>query len=459
VQRVDLSWQAVSGATSYDVYWSTAAGVTATAGTKISGVTTTSYAHTGLLPGTYHYVVSAVGAGGEGTLSTEVSAPVYAVAFASSTTSGANGGNLGAWDGAAGKTGLGAGDAICQSLAAAGGLSGTFRAWLSDPTDDAYCRIHGLAGKKSASCGQATLPASAGPWVRADDVPWAGTIDVITRDSGAEDVRVPLAVDEHGAVIAVSARWLMTGTEYDGSAASTDRSCSSWTSSTDPDVLEGMATAVSASWGSGTGSACTDTNARLLCMQQGSGPALPPPVSSGAKRAFMTSAAGNGYLRGWPAAGTSTGIEAGHTICRTLAAAAGLANPTHYKAWLGGKDPGATTTTGPSPSDALTSDGPWERVDGVLLAWNKAALTGTLLLTGLAIDETGADLGAAAQARAWTGEHRGYGFLDQTTCANWGSHDGSYGGVQGFALDASEAWSHDSIQPCDSIYHLYCFED
>jgi hypothetical protein len=65
-------------------------------------------------------------------------------------------------------TGLEAADAICQSRAEAGGLNGTFRAWLSDDDDDAYCRIHGLSGKKAENCGQGSLPDFAGNWVRTD---------------------------------------------------------------------------------------------------------------------------------------------------------------------------------------------------------------------------------------------------------------------------------------------------
>jgi fibronectin type 3 domain-containing protein len=75
--QVQLSWSATTDATSYNVYWSNATGVVPGAAgvTQIPGVTATSYTHTGLTNGdTYYYVVSAVGAGGEGAPSTEVSA-------------------------------------------------------------------------------------------------------------------------------------------------------------------------------------------------------------------------------------------------------------------------------------------------------------------------------------------------------------------------------------------------
>jgi len=74
-----ISWSAVSGATSYNLYWSTTAGVTTSTGTKITGVTSP-YSHTGLTNGTtYYYIVTAVNAGGEGSAGAEVSATPSAI--------------------------------------------------------------------------------------------------------------------------------------------------------------------------------------------------------------------------------------------------------------------------------------------------------------------------------------------------------------------------------------------
>jgi hypothetical protein len=69
-----LTWNAVTGATSYNVYWSTTTGVTTANGTKITGATSP-YAHSGLTNGTtYYYIVTAVNSYGESTPSTQVSA-------------------------------------------------------------------------------------------------------------------------------------------------------------------------------------------------------------------------------------------------------------------------------------------------------------------------------------------------------------------------------------------------
>ena len=69
-----IAWSPVGGATSYNVYWATAAGVTPATGTRIANATAP-LLHTGLMDGTgYFYVVTAVNAIGEGAASTEVNA-------------------------------------------------------------------------------------------------------------------------------------------------------------------------------------------------------------------------------------------------------------------------------------------------------------------------------------------------------------------------------------------------
>ena len=72
--KVTVSWTAVTGAASYNIYYGTAAGVTAAAGTKISTVVSP-YEVTGLANGTsVYFVVTAVNAGGESAVSSEKAA-------------------------------------------------------------------------------------------------------------------------------------------------------------------------------------------------------------------------------------------------------------------------------------------------------------------------------------------------------------------------------------------------
>lgn len=72
--QVTVSWGAVSGATSYNVYWATSSGVLKSTGTKITGASNP-HTHTGLTNGTtYYYMVTAANAAGESVESSEASA-------------------------------------------------------------------------------------------------------------------------------------------------------------------------------------------------------------------------------------------------------------------------------------------------------------------------------------------------------------------------------------------------
>ena len=75
-QQVTVAWVkgSTTKATSYNLYWSTAQGVTKNSGTKITGATSP-YIHSGLTNGTtYYYVVTEVVSGAEGLESVEASA-------------------------------------------------------------------------------------------------------------------------------------------------------------------------------------------------------------------------------------------------------------------------------------------------------------------------------------------------------------------------------------------------
>lgn len=71
---IGLEWPRVEGALSYNLYWSTTAGLTTSTATRIEGAQR-GYVHEGLSDGTtYHYAVTAVTAAGESPLSPEVEA-------------------------------------------------------------------------------------------------------------------------------------------------------------------------------------------------------------------------------------------------------------------------------------------------------------------------------------------------------------------------------------------------
>lgn len=92
-QQVVLSWNASSGATSYNVYRGTTAGGESPSPVA-TGVTSTGYTDTGLASGTtYYYTVAAVSAAGTGPAFTEASATTLPSAPAAPTNLAAVGGN------------------------------------------------------------------------------------------------------------------------------------------------------------------------------------------------------------------------------------------------------------------------------------------------------------------------------------------------------------------------------
>jgi fibronectin type 3 domain-containing protein len=77
VQQVTLTWATVTGATSYNIYWTTSSGA-AFAGTKITGANSP-YVLNGLADNTIYYsIITAVNSAGEGPASTQVSATTNA---------------------------------------------------------------------------------------------------------------------------------------------------------------------------------------------------------------------------------------------------------------------------------------------------------------------------------------------------------------------------------------------
>ncbi|PCJ61797.1 MAG: hypothetical protein COA79_05735 [Planctomycetota bacterium] len=81
--QITVSWDTVTNATSYNIYFSTSSGVT-TGSSKITGVTSP-YIHTGLTNGTaYYYVITAVISSVESALSSEANATPVAVVVAPS---------------------------------------------------------------------------------------------------------------------------------------------------------------------------------------------------------------------------------------------------------------------------------------------------------------------------------------------------------------------------------------
>lgn len=357
-------------------------------------------------------------------------------------TSVAGTGDLSSWPDAQGKTDIEAGDAICQARAEAAGLSGTFTAWLSDTTSDAYCRIHNLSGKKQDNCGQPALPADAGPWVRTDGFPFASDASHLF---GEGKIYSTITTDEFGKHPEIY--WYFTGTRADGTLYKKQDGapCNNWSSNQDVFVSGSVSSFGSWSWSSGTSNSCSDQNA-LLCIESGHGPAISNVIIPG-KKVFLSSLKGTGNLSSWDGADGNTGIAAGDSICRTLARNAGLENADHFKAWL--------SDSHTSAIDRIQSDGPWVRVDGILVAENRQGLAEGGLLTVIDVTENEKHIN---EMYAWTGTLNNRMPDTENICGDWqvGS-DGSNGRI-GRIFDIS-AWTTGGYPSCSNIYHLYCLED
>lgn len=373
------------------------------------------------------------------------------VVFLTSTTGSPD---LASWDDSGEATGLAAGDAICQSRAEAASLDnpGNFVAWLSGSSDDAYCRIHGLAGKKADNCGQAVLPESAGPWVRADGYPFAPEVSRLLAPENA--VYMPPWRDEFGEPVE-GFRSVLTGTDAEGVAADIGRTCEDWTSTeASPGPIVGSAGTTSLRWTSAGGVACNHTYLSLMCMEQLPGTPLPSFEQSG-QLAFVTSAFGSGDLSSWPQAGAgASGVDAGDSICRNLAADAGLPYPDGFKALL------SDNTT--DAIDRFDTDGPWIRPDGVMVAANKAELFGETLSTAITVTESGDYLPSSDFYHAWTGTNPD-GSASGWHCGNWELGSAETQGRSGNSAAANSFWTGGNPgnwpDDCDSSYALYCLSD
>lgn len=431
-ESVTVGWDPVTGATGYNLYWSTSPGVTTASGTKIAGATSP-YTHEPLSGGTaYYYVVTAENESGEGAASAEVSATANYPLLKAFVTSATGTGNLGSWAQAGGASGTAAGDAICQTLADEAGLRGTFRAWISSSMDWAYCRVQNLSGTMGTKCGQATLPTSAGPWVRMDGVPFAAELS----EMFAPDFKIytPVRFDENGQAVPAGASYF-TQTNRDGEI-SLPNPCDNWTDDIGGNATRGNAHATGYVWTEETTQIGCNIAVRLLCLQTGRGSPLPAFASSGSK-VFLSSIAYDGNMGGL------TGADA---KCQALAAAAGFTGT--FKAWL--------SSSFVQMKDRLTGNGPWVRLDGVKIADDRADLLDGTLAAPINVNEQGA---YAGDELAWTDTTADGSTFPNASCSDWGNNGAGVGGFVGRAAETGSNWTHYASRTCDQLLRLYCIED
>jgi hypothetical protein len=332
--------------------------------------------------------------------------------------------------------GIAGADAKCQARASAAGLPGTYVAWISDGTTDAYCHLHGFTGKKAANCGQTELPVAAGPWIRTDGTAFAPTIDKLAANPHI--VYTPLIYDELGQPFPTRDSMVFTSTNWEGvfAGGGSYTACADWTdSSTAILATGGWVYGTFGTWTNGWGLACNQ-KLPLICMQVGSGKPLPTVTPTG-KVAFVTSTTYTGDLGG---------VAGADAKCQTRATAAGLANASKFKAWLSDSTHSAISR--------LSGNGPWSRLDGYTVANDKTDLTDGMLFAP--IEQT--EQGTYWNLYAWTGTDAS-GAAVTDTCNDWIDGTSGYQGVIGSGSLASELWTNYTGVVCSDTRPLYCFED
>lgn len=352
-------------------------------------------------------------------------------------------GNLGSWADAGGETGADAGDTICRARAAAAGLAnaGSFVAWLSTSTDDAYCRLHEFGGAKANNCGRGVLPQEAGPWTRTDSAPFSESIDRLL--SPEKLVYYPLSVDEYGNPVEGVT---FTGTYADGTWLPHFGTCNDWTFSSPAFAWKGTTTRSSGSWTSGGNIRC-DATAHLFCFEPGPGETLSAPDETG-NFAFVTSVQGSGNFASWAEAGGKTGLDAADAVCQARAISAGLPHPSTYRAWI--------SDSGTDAVDRFPRLGPIVRLDGVKVVHAFDDLVNGPHLASLNLTETFVYLG---NNDAWTGSN-GSGIFLGPNCFDWASSDVASSGRTGAVNATNSSWATEWISVCSSMGpRLYCMGD
>lgn len=373
--------------------------------------------------------------------------PAEAVKRRAFVTSEVGNGNLNSWLSSGGLFGLAAGDNICRELAGDAGLpnAGTYKAWLSTASTDAYCHVQGQTGKKETGCVGTAVPA--GPWYRYDGVGrFAGTVDELV----GEEPRIyqPIRYDENGGDLSANAFGYWTGTNASGEA--TADNCAGWVVGENGlDGRTGSQSRTTGDWTRLYSSAC-DSGQRLLCLEPGASEVTPVPWVPAAL-AFTTSIDGTGDLGSWPAAGGQTGLAAGDAICRNLAAAAHLPSPESFFAWISSDTADAR--------DRWTLEGvPIRRVDGFRIADSKADLLANGNDNTFHVDERGRYLAAGLYVRTSTFSS-GTG-LPGSTCLNWtsaSSVEGTWHGVVNIAYNVD--WTYSIPGVCGPDARLLCFSN
>jgi len=312
--------------------------------------------------------------------------------------------------------GLAGADAFCADRAAAAGIPGTFRAWLSSTTVDARDRLGAARG-----------------WVRPDGRPVVDTVEDLVANGPH---LYPLTIDELGQTV-IGARVVTATNGLDSRVEITAErgTCDDWTS-TGGRATGAYNDAQGIMWQDYASVDCIDS-AHLYCFGVDHDTVLPSPPAPKGRIAFVSTgiAAGSGGLAGLDAR------------CQADAANHGL--PTTVLALAATSNASAASRFDPTGS-------PWFRPDGVQVVGSASDLaTGdwqaaiNLQADGLTyLGNYGANTGAPDPAS-----------LASTNCDDWSDRTGNLTvGIVGRVGPAAFAFFADSPSCNNSLSRVYCLE-
>jgi hypothetical protein len=268
--------------------------------------------------------------------------------------------------------GVAGADALCQQRAAAGGLSGTYRAWLQTDAASAASRF-----------------ASSRGWVRPDGRAVADSAESL----GNSNIFYPITLDESGAP--GTSIQIATGVFYPGTGPGT---CNDWTDPTEASLYGyGSGRSADALFQIGGLNYC-NVPGSFYCLGTGRQVKVAPDRTAG-RVAFAS------VGRFTP----GSGVGPADALCAAEAARAGLTGS--FRAEL------ATSTALPQSRFDLAGP-PWVRVDGVQLAATaRAYFEDDVSLSAPTLTAGGVFI--TTDVRIWLGMSFDGSVSDATTCQSW----------------------------------------
>jgi hypothetical protein len=309
--------------------------------------------------------------------------------------------------------GLAGADALCNQLAVAGGLEGTYVAWLSSTSASARSRL------------EATNPRG---WVRPDGKPFADTTDDIAHGRIWYPLRITDTMLDLASTGLDSELTVATGTGPDG-LLTTGKDCVDFTSSTGV-TFAGAADGGVFTWTEDSMLACT-MPARIYCFGVSrSAPITLQPESN--RIAFVT-------LNDLAPLGGRAAMD---NACKMEAASAGFTGTFHA----------AIPTSADTALSRFTLGTPWVRTDHVTAIGADGTFQAPIVLDsqGQPAVSTTVWAGAIAlDARPATAAE---------TCGNWTAYSASAVKIGVADRSGLEAFGGLTAN-CNSAHRVYCLQD